>query len=262
MDVTDVLRDRMREAPGLHRMVAVSALLHAALVAAVMVGPARWLSHREAPPPTVMTISLGGGASGVQSGGANPMGGRAIQTETPPDPKRPEPVTPPAANAPAMTVPLPGKTQVKTAPSPTVKQAPDVARGKTPTKGAETTDGSTAVETQVRGQGFGLSTSAGIGTSVQYEGITDFCCPGYTDTMTQLIRRNWDSKAETAAQVTLKFTIRRDGTITDTLLEKPSGVSRLDIAAQRAMALTRLPALPAEFPNPTLTVHLTFQYTR
>ena len=36
----------------------------------------------------------------------------------------------------------------------------------------------------------------------------------------------------------------------------------LDYAAQRALLLTRLPELPAQFPNPSLTVHVTFQYQR
>ena len=39
--------------------------------------------------------------------------------------------------------------------------------------------------------------------------------------------------------------------------------SQHDSRAQRAMVLTpRLPPLPVQFTNPTLTVHLTFEYTR
>ena len=37
MDVSDVLRDRMQEPAGLQRMVAASALGHAAILAAVLV---------------------------------------------------------------------------------------------------------------------------------------------------------------------------------------------------------------------------------
>jgi TonB family protein len=260
MDVTDVLRDRMREAPGLQRMATISVLFHAGIAAVVILGSSQWLSRREVHPRAVMTITLGGGEPGVQTGGVNPMGGRPIQTVTPSDPKHPAPVTPPAAKAPEMTVPLPGKTTAKTAPTPAVKQAPDDARGKIPTQGAETVAGSTPVETNVRGQGFGLSTSGGLGTSGVKLDVT-FCCPGYLETMIQRIRQNWDPRAETASEVVIKFTIRRDGMIADTTVERSSGYPTLDIAALRAMEGTRqLPMLPAEFPSPTLPVHLTFQY--
>jgi TonB family protein len=66
-----------------------------------------------------------------------------------------------------------------------------------------------------------------------------------------------------AGEAVVKFTIQRDGTLTAVKLEKSSGFSALDINAQRAVMGTRqLPPLPAPFSNPTLTVDLTFQYTR
>ena len=40
------------------------------------------------------------------------------------------------------------------------------------------------------------------------------------------------------------------------LVERPSGFVALDYAAQRALLLTRLPELPPQFPNPSLTVHV------
>jgi TonB family protein len=61
----------------------------------------------------------------------------------------------------------------------------------------------------------------------------------------------------------MKFTIQRNGTITAVQVEKPSGFVALDLAAQRALLLTqRVPTLPTEFPNPSLTVHLIFEYQR
>lgn len=261
MDVTDVLRGRMQEPPGLQRMATISILVHASLAALVIVGHGRLVPQREDRSRPVMTITLGSGASGPQSGGMTAMGGRAVQVETPPDAKR-EPVTPPAAKAPEMTVPLRGKAQTKLAPKPAVKQTPDVAGGRTPSKGAEALAGSTAVDTNVRGQGFGLSTSGGVGTGVRLD-VSDFCCQGYLDVMSQRIRQQWDPKAEAPSQVTIVFTIQRDGTLSPATIEKSSGSGPLDIRAQRAILTTRqLPPLPAEFPNPTLTVHLTFQYIR
>jgi TonB family protein len=60
----------------------------------------------------------------------------------------------------------------------------------------------------------------------------------------------------------MQFTITRGGTIERVQVERPSGFLALDLAAQRALLLTRLPELPAQFPNPTLTVHMRFEYSR
>jgi len=52
-------------------------------------------------------------------------------------------------------------------------------------------------------------------------------------------------------------------TITGAEVEKTSGYTALDIAALRAVLGARqLPPLPAGYPNPSLGVHLNFQYTR
>lgn len=260
MEVSDVLRDRMAEPSGLDRMAAISALAHVAIVGALLLVPRAWWSIAEPPPKTVMTISLTGGNDGPQNGGMTNIGGRAVQTETPPEPAKPEPVRPPAVETPAMTVPVPQKTPVK--PPPPVKQAPDNARGRTPTKGPEPRQGSTIAETGARGQGFGLSTSGGVGTGATLD-VADFCCPEYISAMVSRIQSNWSSRAEVARVVVIKYTILRDGTITRSEIERSSGYTALDITALRAVAQTRqLQPLPAAFPNATLTVHLSFEYTR
>jgi TonB family protein len=261
MDVSDVLRDRMQEPPGLQRMAVVSAIVHVAVAVAVLLGPGLLLPRQQAPAP-VMTISLGAGTPGPQSGGMTSMGGRAVQAETPPDIKRPPPPTPPAPKTPQMTEPVKGRAPARTT-KPPVTQAPEGATGRTPSKGAETAAGSANVETNVRGQGFGLSTSGGLGGGGVTLDVANFCCAWYLTQMNQRIHEHWDPRAETPAQVIVAFTIQRNGLLTDIQLERSSGYSALDIAAQRSLATTRqLTPLPAEFPNPTLRVHLTFQYTR
>ena len=66
--------------------------------------------------------------------------------------------------------------------------------------------------------------------------------------MIERIRSNWDQHADPAA-VTVRFTIERDGTITEPSVEKSSGNPALDIAAQRAVVIARqLPPLPGSFP--------------
>jgi TonB family protein len=59
----------------------------------------------------------------------------------------------------------------------------------------------------------------------------------------------------------VKFTIQRDGSLTNVELERSSGTTPLDLAAMRAVLTTKtLPPLPEAFPNPTLPVHLNFEY--
>lgn len=262
MEVTDVLRDRMDAPKGFERMLATSLIAHVIIVAGFVFAPGGWLDTRKAPPKTVMTISLGGGNQGPENGGFTPMGGRAVQEIKPPDePKRPEPVRPPAAKVPDMTVPIPNKPPTRSAPPPKVAQAPDEARGRTPTRGAETRTGSAVAETGARGQGFGLSSGGGQGSGSRLD-VADFCCPDYVVLMVERVRASWQPQAEAPAVAIVKFTIQRDGTITDSEVERSTGYVAMDIAALRAVRAARLPPLPAAYPNPTLGVHLNFEYKR
>jgi len=261
MDVTDVLRDRMDEPSGLQYMAVVSIAAHVALFGAFLLVPGKWLLSQTAEDPaTVMTITLGGGGDGPQNGGLTAMGGRPVQAETPPNAPR-EAIRPPAAAAPEMTVPAPGAKPAK-ASSAAVKQAPDEARGRTPTRGAQTEAGSAVAVTGARGQGFGLSTGGGPGVAGTLD-VGDFCCPEYLTTMVTRIKAGWNANQNINGLTIIKFTIRRDGVLADISLEQSSNFPIADLAAQRAVILTKqLPALPAAFPNPTLTVHLHFQYQR
>ena len=266
MDVTDVLRDRMQAPAGLQRMVGVSIAAHGAIIAGILFAPHGLLTHRSDQRRSVMTITLGGGSPGPATGGLTAIGGRPVQVQTPPDepPKR-EAIRPPAAKVPEMTIPPPNAkpAKMKAAPTPIVKQAPDEARGRTPTRGAQVTEGSAVAETRARGQGFGLSSgggSAGTGASLD---VADFCCPDYIVQMAERIKSTWDNHADTRAIVGVHFTIERDGRITQVTIERSSGNPALDLTARRAVEVTRqLPPLPASYSNPTLGVHLNFQYER
>jgi len=260
MDVTDVLRDRLREPDGLQRMIAVSVGAHVALAAIILFAPVHFLP-KAAPPPTVMTISLAGAGEGPRNGGFTAMGGRPVQEQVKPEevPKR-APVTPPAAKAPEMTVPLPNQKPVKTAPRANVRQAPEEARGRTPTKGAQMEKGSSVAMTGARGEGFGLSTGGGAGGGSTLD-VANFCCPDYIATMAERIRSAWNINQGAVGHVFIKFTIQRDGTLTNVTVDQSSGNPLLDNAAQRAVLMTRkLNPLPDAFTNPTLGVRLDFNY--
>ena len=260
MDVTDVLRDRMQTPTGLQKMMSVSMAAHAALAAALIFGPGGLLRQR-ATPATLMTISLNGNA-GPDNGGMTALGGRPVQAVTPPDeaPTR-DAVRAPAAKTPEMVVPLPNARTVKATPGPAVTQAPDEARGRTPTKGKEAAFGSAIADTGVRGQGFGLSTGGGAGTGSSLDVTGDFCCPEYVSLMVARIRSAWNQNQGATGSSLIRFTIRRDGSIVDASIERSSGTTTLDTAALRAVVATKtLPPLPDAFPNATLPVHLNFQY--
>ena len=262
MDVTDVLSDRSVAPKGINAMLVASLLAHAVLFGGFLFAPGGWFDTRKDAPKTIMTITLGGG-EGPANGGMTSVSARAVQEQTPPDPpKRPEPVRPPAAKVPEMTVPVPKKVPVKAPPPPKVAQAPDDAKGRTPTKGAETRPGTALAETGARGQGFGLSSSGGQGSGSRLD-VADFCCPDYLVLMVERVRANWVSRAEVPGVTIVKFTIQRDGTVSGAEVEKSSGYTALDIAALRAVIGSRqLPPLPAAYPNATLGLHLNFDYIR
>jgi TonB family protein len=262
MDVTEVLQARMQEPSGLRLTALVSLLCHTLLAAGLVYGPIRLLAPPAKEDKPVMTITLGGAGNGPKSGGLTAIGGRPVQT-TEPAPK-PEPVRAPAAKVPEMTTPkvvAKAAMPTKTAPPP-VESAPADSRGKIPTRGDEVRAGSAVVETGARGQGFGLSTGGGPGSGSTLD-VADFCCPEYLFLMSDRIRNNWSQQVEVGGATVVKFTIQRDGTLTDINTERSSGYQSLDLNAVRAVRVTRqLPALPAAFPNATLTVHLNFQYQR
>jgi TonB family protein len=106
-----------------------------------------------------------------------------------------------------------------------------------------------------------LTTGGGGGASVQLD-VANFCCPDYIEQMVSLVQQNWEKNQGVPGSTGMKFTITRKGSIEGVVIERPSGFVALDYAAQRALLLTRLPELPPQFPNPSLTVHVTFQYQR
>jgi TonB family protein len=266
--VTAVLLDRAREPRGLSRTLAGSLALHVLAVLAVVFGPARWLTGAVSDAPkVVMNVSLGGAGRGPDVGGANPLGGRPVQQVAAKAPSaRPEPVRPPAAKTPAMALPAPAaakKTRAKPAkaePPPEVKSAPEGATGRTPITGPEEKFGSSFAETGVSGLGLGLATGgAGTGSSLD---VGDFCCPEYLGVMTRRIKENWDLRQGVSATTVMRFTILRDGRITDIGVEQSAGYV-LDLTAQRALQRVRqLPPLPPAYTFPSLTVYLKFEYLR
>lgn len=254
--VTQIVAVRARDSDGLQRMFGASLVAHLGILAFVALAPASWFgSGVPTEPANLMTISLAG-PTGPRTG-MTPMSARPVQSVTEAR-KTIEPVRPPAAATPEMIEPK--KAAPKKAEAPTRAPAKDPS-SRTPTAGEEIRKGSAVAETGARGQGFGLS-SGGGGTG-SYLDTANFCCPEYIAIMLDMIRRNWDSRQQSAGTTIVKYTIQRDGTLTDIQVEKSSGYPTLDFLANRSLQLTRkLPPLPSAFTEPSLTVHLVFEYQR
>ena len=259
---SQILRARAVDGDRAGRMFGISVGAHVVVILVIALMPADWGVRAEDDPGPVMTISLGGPA-GPDTGGLTPLGGRPVQqlTELPPDP-RPRAVRVPARAEPEMTVPTPSARRREVREPAEVESSPEGARGRTRAEGEQVQAGSALADTGVRGLGFGLSTGGG-GGSGGYLDVGSFCCPEYLTTMLDLIRRNWNARQQVTGEAMVKFTIERDGRVVGIDVEQTSGYVALDLAAQRALALTaQLPPLPSAFPEDSLTVHLHFQYQR
>ncbi|HXW04872.1 MAG TPA: TonB family protein [Vicinamibacterales bacterium] len=259
--VSDVLDLRSREAEGLNRMVAISLACHVVLAALIAIMPAEWRTRPRTPDSAPMMISLGG-TVGPDAGGKTMISGRTVQ-ELAPEPLKEMFTRAPASKPPEMVAPAP---EAKPAPRPPVKIEKPAERSSTrkPVTGEKVQTGSARVDTGAQAVPFGgLSTAGGGGTGGVRLNVENFCCPEYVETMIQLIRRNWNQNQGVTGRNAVRFTIRRDGMLTNVEVERTSGNPLLDLESRRAVLTTqRLPPLPAQFTPPTLTVYLNFEYQR
>ncbi len=90
----------------------------------------------------------------------------------------------------------------------------------------------------------------------------DFEYAFYQRQMIARIQANWQQiPVRGRATVVIRFTIFRDGAISDAEVETSSGQSLLDRAALRAVVLAEpLPRLPDSYPRDRVGVHLLFTY--
>lgn len=255
--VSQVISARTQQPGGIEGMLGASLLAHLSLIAFVFFAPAGWFGAETTQPEVVMTISLGGPV-GPRDGGMTQMGGRPVQAIA--EAKRAiEPVRPPAAKAPEMIEPkktAPKKAETK------VEQTTKTPKGRTPIRGEELREGSAvSAAPSARGQGFGLSSGGGGTGSVLH--TANFCCPEYIAQMLEQIRANWNANQGATGLTVVRYTIQRDGRLTDIQVERTSGYPALDFMAMRALQLThQIRPLPSAFTEPSLPVSLTFEYTR
>lgn len=260
--VSDILVERAQQTDGMSRMVMLSLMVHGLFLAGLFVMPADWRSASPLSKEKPIMISLSG-AEGPDAGGMTPIAGRAVQVETPAD-SVPKVTPPPAATPPKMVAPEPAAKPLPKAAAKPIEKPVDKAPAKKPATGPEVKPGSAIVDTRGAPIPFGgLSTGGGPTGGQAFTDYANFCCPAYLNQMTDLIKRNWNQNQGASGTVQMKFTIRRDGMLSDVQVEKTSSSAMLDLESQRAILKTKqLPALPREFSENTLTVHLIFEYRR
>jgi TonB family protein len=255
--VSSVLLGRSEETEGFNRMVLVSLVVHSVLIAGLIFAPRDWFATSLPAKARPMTVSIQGSA-GPETGGLTAMSNRTVTQE---DPAARHAVTPPAPKAPEL--PAPEAVAKPTPPKPTPKiDKPEKGRTAKPALGTEIRKGDARAETGAQAVPFGglASNSGGMG-GVRTEG--DFCCPEYLEMMKRAIYTTWNQNQGAPGQVEVRFTIRRDGMMTNVEVEKASGNPLLDLESRRAILATqRLQPLPDRFTRQTLTVYLLFEYKR
>lgn len=211
---------------GLDRMVGWSTMAHVTLLACVALVPANWLGARLASvPEPVVTFSVSG-TVGPRDGGLTPVAVPPRHFEQARTQKAIEP-----------------RREMPVASSDVVEPRRVVSQTGAPRETLGLTTG---------GGGTGAPLDAG-----------DFCCPEYIATMQELIHRHWTSVQQVRGTTIMKFTIERDGRLTGIAREKSSGQTTLDYLSERALLQTgQLPPLPAAYTQPSLIVHLSFEYQR
>lgn len=262
--VSDIIAERAHAGDRVSRVVywgvIVSLAAHGLFLTALILAP-NFMTGRTAREAQPMMISIGG-AEGPETGGMNPLSAKPVQEVAPPE-ARPRPQPQPAPAPPEMTAPEPAaKAAPKTPAKPVEKPAEKTATRK-PTTGAEVKSGSAVADTGSSNQNpFGGLSTGGGGTGGARVDAPNFCCPQYLSTVVQLIKRNWSQNQPSTGKNTLKFTVQRDGRVTDIEVEE-SGGQLLDMASKRALVVTNaVPPLPREFVGEKLTIHLIFEYTR
>ncbi|MCY4507772.1 MAG: TonB family protein [Acidobacteria bacterium] len=261
--ITDVVRRRRAGGDGLGRTCAISLAGHGVLLAVLVVFPSAFVADLETElSADVMNISLGGPA-GPSTGGQAALAARPVQEVLPLEEvqaNRAQWIQPPTPAPPEVVLPDEDAARRVEEDVPP-EAAPEESRGRTPTRGPALREDSALADTGAEGDGVGLS-AGGLGDGGELE-LLNFCCPEYIAVMTERIRNNWNRRQPVTGVVTIRFTIQRDGRISDVERETSSGHFALDTSAERAVLLTRqLPYLPPAFPADRLTVHLDFRYRR
>jgi periplasmic protein TonB len=250
------------------RFLFASVLLHGALFALVFVSPKlfpdfgpNWGSN-QGETGSAIKAKLVGSVGGIALPAPPVVSETAPANESPGLYKAPEPAAPvPDKKA----EPIPEKTAPVKPPAP--KAAPPAPKSTAP-----------APETPPNAVPYGeggrpalqygqFSTGAGEAGIKFGDAAFGDRYAAYVNEITRRISSNWlksmvDSRVQKAPRVYLTFKIERDGKITDVQVQQSSGVASLDRSAQRAVLVSQLPPLPADYRGTDVNVTFYFEYSR
>ncbi len=237
--VASVLAERARLDRGLGGGIAASVIIHGVVTAAAVLAA---LGH----PQTTITPAINIRFAPIART-------TAPATPLPPAAKLPR-ATEPKPSVVAQPLPIPAATVTKTA-----KGAPPSPFGRSSKKPADA-PAVTAPVISVPG-----TATAAIEIPVGSSGVTgleggDFPYSVYIERMRNLIGTHWFRPQGGSGTTTVRFTIDRDGSLRDVIVETPSGNEGFDRAAKRAiLESSPLPPLPFGYNGTFLGVHLTFR---
>ena len=249
--VSDILEIRALREKGFSRAVTGSLVIHLVGVVALFFAHRYVVTHRP-PQPKIMTISLGG-SIGPRSTGMTAASARPVD-QVAPQPRR-EPVKTASSQSSVMTLPV--KSEPKATP-PVDRTLPITSMPKPPTTGAQVRPGTSLAETGSTAQDKGLTVGGSGGSAATLE-VKDFCCPDYIQTILQRIENKWNKNVPGRGFTVLKFTIHRDGNITDISTDSTTN-DFFENQSRSALEQARLPPLPPEFKDDHLVIHLRFPY--
>lgn len=241
-----ITRRRAGAARSLRSGLALSALVHVGMVAAIVA----WGLREDPPRPPVYRIEMVGAPAGVrQAGVVTPKPAETVANK---------------AEAPSGAEQLPAE---KTMP---VKKAPAKATPKatpSPTRTREVgTKAATPAKTAAPPQA-GSGREGGKGTDVRNIALAgiDFPFPGYLSNIMRQITIAYAPQRSSANLVAeVKFLIRRDGSVTDIEVVKSSGNRLFDLEAKGTIesvgAVKAFGPLPNGWNDDVLVVYFTFDY--
>ena len=200
------------------------------VVAASVLMPADW---RRAVPPEVapMMISLGG-AAGPNAGGMTPMAGRAGAGESP-SPNAEAGRCAAGGEAPEMVEPTPDAEARADPPKPVDKAVRPSRRRRKPTTGPRSRPAIGARRHRRRADSVRRAADAAAAAPAACSSTSaTSAAPSTSTQMNQRIRQNWNQQAGRGGTAIVKFTIRRDGMLTNVEVEKTSGKALLDLESR------------------------------
>jgi len=242
----------------------VSAIAHAALFAALILGASIWSDSRPKPVYVVLTPSVA--AVGSPRGVTMPPRVEEAPTPapTPPPtelPRREAPRDLPARELPRRdSVGLPDRslpTRTPTLPRPADKELP-VTASATPST-APTPPRREAAAPPPPPLGTASGSSAGSGPLTL--NVTDFPYAYYIRQIQQKIQERWMGRAIPGQQPAVVFEIRRDGKLNVVAIDRSSGNAYYDQVALRAINdASPFPPLPDDFKKSVLRIGLQFVF--